>query len=1282
MRKPFLSLFAVLLTANSLFAQLTGIKTIPGDYATIATAITALNSSGVGAGGVTFNIAAGYTETGNNTITATGTAANPIIFQKSGAGANPTITAGTGTGLDAIFKMIGSDYITFDGISVQENPANTTNAERTEYGFAFFKPNQDNGCQYNTIKNCSISLDGTYYATDPTWGAIYQAFGITLYSAPNVLTNLNTEPSPTTVAAGNAFNVFQNNSITNVSNGIYAVGNRNIGNVNFSDRNNIISNNNIYDIGGLSAAALGINITQLSNTTITNNNIATKPTHPHTCYGIRYQPDGLSGVLIQSNTINISNNQPGGLEQVAIMIYGGGTIAADPAWKTIDIKNNTIQSSNSNYGYQGIYCLYGTAEFENIEGNNVGLSNHVAVSGGGTGIQVQNWWSHQTSITIKNNSITGHAAPGGLTVYGIYSTDNTDLCTIENNRIYNNSVGSIVGIYSASKAGSLIKNNIIDAGPATTINTFTGMQIANEGQLVYNNLISCRATATSSANYVGIEMNSPVGAVPIKLHHNTVYLSGGSTVNNTSKALALNTTQPIQLNNNIFYNNMVAGSGVSQINAFWNQQIITTTNFLSKNNLFYAGTPSATNRIYSSANGNFQTLENFKLHVCSKDINSVTETVPFLSLDYTNPNYLHINPAVPSLVNNMGFATAEVPLDYDGDARNATTPDIGADELSGLAGTLSTPLTPPVLWLKADAEVFTDAGITAAMNGQTVQQWNDQSCNGYNVTQTTVSNRPTWEQYAFNGKPALFFDGNAGNYYLNNLTQNLVSPGAARTVFVVAKKRCLMDDGGALFTFRRTSFMATLEWVKYAGNTYIYSDGVAGSGVNNATVEETLDEVVANNPTVMTYYVPAANANIEFFLNGNQQPVSQAGNVANETGTTGFTVGDREDITSQSWDGWIAEIIVYDRALTTAERQSVENYLQTKYVSAGLPAVFNNIPTSTVSSNSVQTDASWKHTYNTGNVAHVIVSVKDNCLNLGAINSTVYIDATAGLYNGMRYMRRHYTIKPTLDPAGTKRVRLYYTNADFADLQTYIPSLNSASQLVVTKYTGTNEDGVYDPGGGTAVLIPSSQITRGSVVGVNYLEFDVTGFSEFWIHTGNGVLPLQFLSFRLRPCSADQVCLDWKTTHEVNVSNFEVERSTDGAAFYTIARMPARNLSHNEYTYTDNIISLRDTLQAYYRIKQVDQDGRYSYSHIERIGWQQSPIDVYPTSVNTGFHVNNRTTRPAELLLFSADGRLLQRQKLAAGHNEIALAASYRGMLFYKVMLHTQVLVQGKLMRF
>ena len=87
----------------------------------------------------------------------------------------------------------------------------------------------------------------------------------------------------------------------------------------------------------------------------------------------------------------------------------------------------------------------------------------------------------------------------------------------------------------------------------------------------------------------------------------------------------------------------------------------------------------------------------------------------------TKPCYivnLHMIMDTPSLVNNMGFATTEVIVDYDGDTRSATTPDIGADELNGIAGVLTTPLTPPVLWLKADAGVFSDAGVTTATNGQ------------------------------------------------------------------------------------------------------------------------------------------------------------------------------------------------------------------------------------------------------------------------------------------------------------------------------------------------------------------------------------------------------------------------------------------------------------------------------------------------------------------------------------------------------------------------------------
>ena len=157
----FLAVSAILISlfsAQSAFAQLSGTKSIPGDYATIAAAITDLNTQGVGPGGVTFNIAAGYSETapvGGYEITATGTLANPIIFQKSGVGANPLITAYAGgnskqrftTKHDGIWRMVGTDYLTIDRLSFQENPANTTDSLMMEYAIGFYKTGASNGCQ-------------------------------------------------------------------------------------------------------------------------------------------------------------------------------------------------------------------------------------------------------------------------------------------------------------------------------------------------------------------------------------------------------------------------------------------------------------------------------------------------------------------------------------------------------------------------------------------------------------------------------------------------------------------------------------------------------------------------------------------------------------------------------------------------------------------------------------------------------------------------------------------------------------------------------------------------------------------------------------------------------------------------------------------------------------------------------------------------------------------------------------------------------------------------------
>ncbi|MBK9730313.1 MAG: hypothetical protein IPO83_03325 [Chitinophagaceae bacterium] len=150
---------------------------IPGCFATIASAVSYINTNGVsGTGTVQFDVAAGYTETappaGYN-INATGTSTLAIKFVKA-AGAASIITAGlqvaSGTAtasFDAIFKIVGGDYITIDGFTMQENASNTvltvggTNT-MTEFGVLLVHGSATDGAQNNTIQNCIISLNASY----------------------------------------------------------------------------------------------------------------------------------------------------------------------------------------------------------------------------------------------------------------------------------------------------------------------------------------------------------------------------------------------------------------------------------------------------------------------------------------------------------------------------------------------------------------------------------------------------------------------------------------------------------------------------------------------------------------------------------------------------------------------------------------------------------------------------------------------------------------------------------------------------------------------------------------------------------------------------------------------------------------------------------------------------------------------------------------------------------------------------------------------------------------
>lgn len=77
-----------------------------------------------------------------------------------------------------------------------------------------------------------------------------------------------------------------------------------------------------------------------------------------------------------------------------------------------------------------------------------------------------------------------------------------------------------------------------------------------------------------------------------------------------------------------------------------------------------------------------------------------------------------------------------------------------------------------VVWFKADVAVYSDLGTTPITDGGSVEQWNDQSGNGFNFTQTTLGNRPTWSNTTgtINGLPIVKFTDSSSQFLTGSPT--------------------------------------------------------------------------------------------------------------------------------------------------------------------------------------------------------------------------------------------------------------------------------------------------------------------------------------------------------------------------------------------------------------------------------------------------------------------------------------------------------------------------------
>ena len=623
-------LLATGLLANTANAQITG-GTVTvgasGTYTTFAAFVTALNGATI-TGPVIVNVDAGLTETAPPTgyvITATGTFTNTITIQKAGAGANPLLTAQVGSATpasanpDGVVKIAGGDYITFDGIDIKDN--NTTNPATMEYGYGFFKASATDGAQYNTIKNCNITLNriNNAVATSPM---IEGSVGVAIMnSAYNAAVTVITVTNAT---GTNSYNKLDNNIIRNVNYGVGIIGFVATSPFTNADYGNQVVNNKIYNFGGGAVANASAGIRTLAQydlainfNTLDNNLNGTGTNHATTFRGVYINTATSANVTINGNTIKLK-----GAATVSALTAIESAAGSTAAGNTVAITNNIIDSCTYTTATSGVFTGIlnsGTPAIFNASDNTIsnatlaGTGTMPMISVASPGVAIAN------NNTIKNINRT--SATGGA-CRGIVVNSPTTSFTANNNIIddirFSNtaSVGNIDGIYSFSSATAVtLMGNTIKNLATPTTGLLQGIrEFGSAGRkLIVNNTITNFITTTGGAGGATINgIYCSTGDIVIK--NNTVSnLNSTGTTGGTAGSI-----------NGIFVSAGVTDSIIG--NKIYNLSTASTGTAGSVSGINIGG--NTVNNIYNNVIGN----------IYAPKINSTIEAVRGITLSSTTTN--------------------------------------------------------------------------------------------------------------------------------------------------------------------------------------------------------------------------------------------------------------------------------------------------------------------------------------------------------------------------------------------------------------------------------------------------------------------------------------------------------------------------------------------------------------------------------------------------------------------------------------------------------------------
>ncbi|MGB0882860.1 MAG: T9SS type A sorting domain-containing protein, partial [Vicingaceae bacterium] len=148
----------------------------------------------------------------------------------------------------------------------------------------------------------------------------------------------------------------------------------------------------------------------------------------------------------------------------------------------------------------------------------------------------------------------------------------------------------------------------------------------------------------------------------------------------------------------------------------------------------------------------------------------------------------------------------------------------------------------------------------------------------------------------------------------------------------------------------------------------------------------------------------------------------------------------------------------------------------------------------------------------------------------------------------------------------------------------------------------------------------------------------------FTIGSVNGAiapLPVELISFNAN-CLNNEVAIKWTTASEINNDYFTIERSLDGINFDKIGNVTGAGNSNSlkDYSWIDEKPLSGSN---YYRLKQTDFDGKFSYSDVKTAGCNENvQFGVYPNPTSNTVTLSFSSETKIQYQIVSLDGRVIQ----------------------------------------